>query len=299
MFREEYAPRAAIYEALPSLLLRLAGPSEVRKKRPASPVWMRFSGGVGSYEPGRSTVGAAYDFGRTGAEAGLTVSLGEDAEGWISVRRATAAADISSPAGRGRIEAVGIGPAIGAAWRGMSGYYACGAFSLTFLDMDLSSDKRGLLKARATGLGHSLALEAGRSLALNAATTLVLRARVTRSKLSVDGFTDAVNARVWFSDTDRVTGGLGLAAESSLVWKGGELSLRGSLDIERTLSGAETAAYVSGEKLISQSAKNRIHAGLGIAWRRDGFNVGAEAAAMGVGSSYREVSGRLTLGMQF
>ena len=49
VFMEEYAPRAAIYEALPDFLLRLTGPGPNRKCRsaPDEPVWVRFAGGQG------------------------------------------------------------------------------------------------------------------------------------------------------------------------------------------------------------------------------------------------------------
>ena len=153
MFREEYAPRSAVYEALPGFLLRLAGPGPDNPL--ASPLWLRLSSGAGSYDPERSTVHAAYDFGRSEAEAGLIASLGEDSEGWISVHHVRASADVSSPAGDGSVEVLGTGPAIGAAWRGTNGYYASGTFSLTFFNMDLSSDKRGLLKADAGGYAEA------------------------------------------------------------------------------------------------------------------------------------------------
>ena len=59
-FTETYAPRAAVYEALPGFLLRIDAPgfSDDRIVSPGSPVWARISGGRGSYEPGRASVGA-------------------------------------------------------------------------------------------------------------------------------------------------------------------------------------------------------------------------------------------------
>ena len=104
---EVYAPRAAVYEALPGLLLgltgggrdgarlsggrrrygsdqrsaydfkriaadyeslpgvfRLGGSAGERLRLGGSPVWVRLSGGKGSYKSGEASVGAAYDFRR-------------------------------------------------------------------------------------------------------------------------------------------------------------------------------------------------------------------------------------------
>ena len=65
-FHEVYAPRAALYEALPGFLLRLGGggPAGERVTSPGSPVWARLSGSTGSHAPDRATVGAEYDFNR-------------------------------------------------------------------------------------------------------------------------------------------------------------------------------------------------------------------------------------------
>ena len=76
-FVTSYAPRAAVYEALPGFMLRLEdrGVVEKRLRMPGSPAWVRLSVGEGSYEPDRSHVGAAYDFGRFEAETGLSLGF--------------------------------------------------------------------------------------------------------------------------------------------------------------------------------------------------------------------------------
>ena len=118
-----YAPRAAVYEALPGFLLRLDGAGEAaseRLRRPDSPGWVRISRGQGSYESDRANVGAAYDFDRFEVEAGVDFvpSLTGDVTGSVSVRHARGSADVSAPTGGGRIKAGGVGAAFGAAWRG-------------------------------------------------------------------------------------------------------------------------------------------------------------------------------------
>ena len=301
MLEEEYAPRTAVYEALPGFLLRLTGPGAAGagRKRVAKPVWLRLEGGTGSYEPEHSTVGAGYDFDRTQMETGVNIAMGEDAEGWISMRRMTASADVSSPTGDGSIEVEGYGPAFGAVWRGANGYYASGAFALTFLGMDLASDRRGLLNADVEGMGQTLDLEVGHRFAMDGGVVLSPRGRVGYSKVSVDGFRDTVDARVSFPDAERISGRLGVVAQATRAWKDGELSLWGSFDIERIFSGAETTAYVSGERLGSEISENSAHLGLGASWRLGRFSIGGRLSAVGAGSNDREYDGRLDIGMRF
>ena len=282
-FTEVYAPRAALYEALPGLLLRLNGREPLGGKRlglpgppvwarlsggerlttPGSPVWARLSGSRGSYASERSTVGAAYDFKRLIAEAGLNVSLGENLTGSLSARSVQSSADVDSPVGGGEIEAKGIGLGLGVSWRRASGYYVDGRFSLTDYDAEVSSDTRGTLARDADALAHSLDVEVGRRFQINEKISLTPRAWLTRSAIDVDAFTDAVDARVSLAKAVRFTGGLGMVTETLRVWEGGALSLRGSLDIEQTLDDAETLADVSGNEARIESRKDQAPARAG------------------------------------
>ena len=188
---EVYAPRAAVYEALPGLLLGLTGGGRdgarlsggrrrygsdqrsayvfkrlaadyeslpgvfrlgdsagERLRLGGSPVWVRLSGGKGSYKSGEASVGAAYDFRRLAAEAGVDVAFpwNKDITGTVSVRHVQASAEVSSPTGGGDIDAKGFGTGLGVSWGGASGYYVDGRLSVTGYKLDLSSDKRGGLK---------------------------------------------------------------------------------------------------------------------------------------------------------
>ena len=60
------------------------------------------------------------------------------------------------------------------------------------------------------GDGYSLGVETGRRIEMGGKTRLTPRAWFTRRSVSVDSFTDAVNARVSFSDAHRFIAGLGL-----------------------------------------------------------------------------------------
>ena len=152
-FIETHAPRAAVYEALPGFLLRQdAGrPTGGRVMQPGSPVWARISGGRGSYEPDRASVGAAYDFRRFSVEAGLDVALDESLTGLLSLHHIGGTADVDSPYGGGEIEAEGVGVATGLSWNGADGHYARGRVAFTSYEVDVSSRARGRRGARRRG----------------------------------------------------------------------------------------------------------------------------------------------------
>ncbi len=305
-FTEDYAPRAAVYEALPGFLLRLSsrGPAKKRITSPDSPVWVSLSNGVGSYEAERASVGAKYDFNHFGAEAGVSFSFGENLSGSISARYVNGSAEVESPAGNGEIEAQGLGLGLGASWSNTSGYYAAGRAALTDYDVDASSTKRGELTKNGGALGYSLALEAGRRIVLDQKflgekIKLTPRAWARGSGFLNAEFTDAVNSRISLDDSRRYKGGLGLIAETARTWEGGALSLRVSLDMEQALGDAETTAKVSGAKLSSVSPKTRVLLGLGGAYRQGPFSLGAELSAGGLGSDDDGYSGRVDFGMKF
>ena len=113
----------------------------------------------------------------------------------------------------------------------------------------------------------------------------------------------AVGARISLADADRVTGrrrwGDRDRLECRQPGRRETLSLRGSLGVERTLSGDETAVGVSGTKLTSKAPDNKVLLGAGASWHRDGFTLGAEVRASGVGSKDRDLGGHLSLGITF
>ncbi len=301
-FTETYAPRAAVYEALPGLLLRLhsRGPAGERLTAPGSPAWVRVAGGAGRYTPVQASVGAKYDFHRVEVEAGLDVELGPRLTGTLSVRHVQGSGDVSSPTGGGEINARGLGGAIGVAWAGPQGYYFQGRVSVIDYDVDLVSDTRGTLTEDASALGHSLGFETGRRFTLSERLTLTPRVWVTRSKISLD-VTDAVQSRLSTKDSDRLAAGTGLVAETERVWDDGTqaFAVRGALDLWRTL-GDGTALNVSqGAPLKSVSDKTRVLISLGGVYRWGRFSVSSDVALGGLGSRDQEYAGLLNLGIQF
>ena len=303
VFTEVYAPRSALYEALPGFLLRLNGEglAEDRLRSPDSPVWFRLSDSTGSHAPDHATVGAEYNFNRLTAQVGLDVAISENLTGSVSLRRVTGSADVSAPTGGGDNEARGIGASLEVSWRGANDYYANGGFSLTDYDMDIISGDRsvGVLEKDATARVEYLAIEAGRRFQLNEKMNLTPRAWLARSGVSMDKFTDAVNSRVSFTDAVSFTGGVGVVTETARSWESRTSSLRGWLDIELTPSGAETFADVSGEKLESKSSKNRYLLSLGGDYRMGNFSTGGEVSVGSLGSDDSQFASQLYVGMHF
>ncbi len=196
MFTEEYAPPAALYELLPDFLLRLTGPGPGRRcvSTPDSSVWTRVAGGQGAYESDHSTTGATYDLERFEAEGGLSASLGARAKGWVSVRHVQGTAGVASPTGGGEIDVRGLGSSVGGSWRGANDVYAVGCFSYLAYDVDFASTRQGVLKAGVDGQSYTLDLEAGRRFAVGEQWHLTPRVWMVGSRVSVDDFTDAVDA---------------------------------------------------------------------------------------------------------
>ena len=296
-FIEVYAPRAALYEALPGLLLLRLNGRGPAAERPRSPLWVRLSGSRGSYEPDQAGVGAEYDFERFEVEVGVNHPLGENLSGSVALRHVQGSGEVSSPAGGGEIDATGIGVSFGAHWSAASGNYLASRLSLTDYDVDISTDKRGRLKGSGAALGHLLSLEAGRRVALSERVTLTPRAWLTRSGISMN-FTDKVGSRVSLSESRQLTSGLGVVAETELVGER-KFAFRGSLDVDRILSGAGTIAKVSGEKLESESDGTRVLLSLGGTYRSGNFAFSGEVSVGGLSSDDREYSGQLNLEMRF
>ena len=295
-FIEVYAPRAALYEALPGLLLRLNGRGPAAE-RPRSPVWVRLSGGWGSYEPYQAGVGAEYDFERFEVEVGVNHPLGENLSGSVALRHVQGSGDVSSPAGGGEIDATGIGVSFGTHWSAANGNYLASRLSLTDYDVDISTDKRGRLKGSGGALGHLLSLEAGRRAALSERMTLTTRAWLTRSGISMN-FTDKVGSRVSLSESRQLKSGLEVVAETERDEER-KLAFRGSLGVDWILSGDGTTAKVSGEKLESESDGTRILLSLGGTYRSGNFAFSGEVSGSGLSSDDQEYSSQLNLEMRF
>ena len=303
MFMEEYAPRAAVYEVLPDFMLRMQNgkPTGPRLFLPESPVYIRLLESTGSQEFKHSTVNANYDAGRFAVEAGVNIPLFENLDIWASMHHVTGSADVSSPVNGGDIDVTGAGLSLDAYWSGEDDYYATGRLSLTDYDIDLSSNTIGRLKSNGDANGQSVHVEAGRRMTLSENSHWTPRAWLGHTRISVDKFTDAVDSRVSFSNTDRFTGGLGVMAETVRAeYGGGELLLRGSLDFEQKFGDSRTVALVSGERLSAEPEKSSALLSLSGTWNKGSFKFSAELSArQDFNSGGEDYSGVIHVGMRF
>ncbi|MDE0407405.1 MAG: autotransporter outer membrane beta-barrel domain-containing protein [Alphaproteobacteria bacterium] len=302
-FLDPFAPRAAVYEALPGFLLRLDeadGGGDFRA--PESPFWLRVSGGRGSYRPESASVGARHRHTRYGVEAGVDFPLDEGLAGWAGVRAVSGSARVSAATGGGRIEASGFGLAGGLSWENAEGFYGTGRVSLTRYGVDYSSSARGRLASGASALVHALDLEGGRRFALEGETVVAPWVRLGYSGASMDGVTDAVGSRISIAEADRRTLGVGADAEIELDPGSGEerLALRGSFGLERPFGGGTAVRVSAGEELESKAPDGvRVLLGVGAVWKTGPFALEGGLSANGLGSDDRDFSGYLTLRTAF
>ena len=305
MFDRQYGPRAAVYEAMVATLFGLNGRSKTAGKAirsPESPLWISVIGGRGSHEPELSTVGSEYDFTRYELEAGADFELNENLISSISARLLSGSADVSASTGGGEIGATGYGLGASLTWQGTEGFYSKGRLSTTRFNVDLQSDMRGALKNDVGASIFTLGLEAGKRNAVSEKTIMTPRAWLTRSTLSMGSFTDAIGANVSIDDAHLFTGGIGVAVETELDQKaeGEKLSLRGSLDVERTLSGGNSTVRVSGEQLKWTGDDSRILFSLGLTKRSgDRLKFDANLRVDGLGSKDRENSANFNFRYSF
>ena len=89
-------------------------------------------------------------------------------------------------------------------------------------------------------------------------------------------------------------------ADTTRPWGEGEFILRGSVDLERLLSGTETRVQVSGERLSAVATDSSLLVGLNGIYRQGRFSIGAEVAArQELGSNDSEYASFLNLGISF
>ena len=303
MFVEEYAPRAALYEALPDVLLRLQHRDAVRapRSRPEHSEWARVTVRTGSQDFDRSTVGSEYDTDYVEIEAGRHMLLDNGLDAWMALQYLTGTADVSSPVKGGDIDVQGLGLSLELCRGCESGdWYASGRLALARYDLDLSSDERGRLQSGVEATTWSLRLEAGWRLQWDDRIQLTPRLRLEHANVSVDRFTDAVEARVSYPDEDRFAVALGVMAETVPGAMEGGLSLWGSLDVEHRPGDRQTVARVSGERLTAQPESDSLLLGVGGTWQRNGLKVRAGLSAREeLDSGGEEYGATLALDLQF
>ena len=295
VFMEEYAPRAALYEALPDFLLGLHTVSPP----PDLPVWIELSGHTGSRDFDHSTVGTRYDTEHLVVSAGVTVPVSSQWKIDASVHQVSGSADVSSPVKGGDIHARGQGLSFGAHWHGDHGYYATGRVSWTDYELDISSDNIGLLISNVEADRLALRVEAGRRMAWGERAHWTPQVRVDRTQVRVDRFTDAVGARASFPRAERYRASLGVLADTTKRARGGELSLWGSAHLKHAFGDTSTTSLVSGERLRAKPQADSVQLGLGATWQRGPWALNVALSARQAPGGSHTYSGSLNVGMQF
>ena len=306
-FREEWAPRSRVYEALPSVLLGLNAPTRYGERRAAGRSakggWARVEASRGHWKADGSAsreesgVGLAYRHRRHGVQVGLSGAWGEGARVGASLHHRRGSATVEQG---GEVALYGTGAGVSGTWSRGEAYLDVQA-ELTWYEADLTSSSRGVLGKEVSGQGHALGVEAGRRLALSGLPELVLtpRAGLVHSQVDVRGFTDATGSRVRVRDARSFVGRVGVEAEAR---HGGSPQSRvyGTVDLEHEFETAR-AAEVSGRRLRSEADATWLRLGLnGVHASEDGgwsFAGGMHYATTS-GGGYA-LGGGLSLGLRF
>ena len=301
-----HAPRARVYEALPSVLLglnRLPGFRD-RMSAPRSAGgagWARVEASRDKWRAAESTSASRleYTHRRYGLSAGADFAMDERTLLGGSVHHRRGKAKVK---GGGELDVSGRGVGVSGTW-GLAGSGAAMAYvdaqaEVTWYEADFRSSLRGGLKTDVSGRGHALGVEVGRRYEAGG-MALTSRARLAHSKVSMEDFTDSVGARVSLEDGRSLRGGAGVAWEMN---PGGASGSRvfGSLDVEREFS-PETKTVVSKTDLKAEAGATWVRLGLSgsHAWGDDGrYSVegGVSYATNGGG---HELGGGVSLNVRF
>ncbi len=289
VFGDVVAPRGAVYEALPRVLLSMqqSGPPRRRQRTGGVSPWFNVEAAVGSHVPVSSTLGAKFNYDMQGLWAGIDVPIGvrDDARQplvlGIGARYLQSSAVVLSEGGRGEVEATGLGIFATASWLGpKSRFYADAQAATTWYEADLSSSRIGLLKDNAQGLGWSVDLEVGRRFGLSPIRWSVTpRLGLLYARAGLDEFTDKVGSRVAIQDGDSLQGRVG----TGLRYHGEarSMSFYAAADLTHEFRD-ETRVSVSGTNVVSRAPASR-------GW----FTVGATRGWPGPGSTEMELFGEI------
>ena len=310
-FGDAYAPRAAIYEALPSLVQWLGHVSSVgQDDTETTDRVLNFSasGQGGSYVAKSATIGAHYDWRSRSLDARFAVPLTGSLLGRAGAQLINGHADVSAKTGGGRIEVSGSRVHVGAQWQAAASTYIRGDALVAQYGLEMSSATRGRLVSTVSAGAIMGRLEAGRSLAQLSGRIEhgLVRAWLHGGRVAIDGFTDRTGTRVAPAGHTHMAIGVGasLATPSNIAGIEG-LSLHGDLGVEHALSGAQTTMVIVGqlpgmsERLNSRIRRSRILFGVGAMWRKGHARI--EATMHGAATHRRDISldGRITLRLAF
>ena len=297
------APRARMYEALPSVLLGLNRLPEFRDRMDAPRAanragWARVETFRDKWKAAESsTPGLEYDHRRTRVKAGMDIAVSEHGLFGVSFHHRRGKADVSAG---GDVKLVGLGVGVSGAWLVDDVGYVDVQAEATRYKADFTSASRGVLKTDAAVRGHALGVEAGRRFAIEdlpAGMVLTPRAGLAYSKVSAGDFTDAVGAHVSLEDGRSLKGRAGMVVE---VEPGPRSRVFGSVDVEREF-WRHTKVVVSGTELRSEAKATWVRLGLNgaHAWDEGRYAVQGEVRYATSGGGGHEFGGGLHLKMRF
>ncbi len=329
-----FAPRARVYEALPSVLLGLNEPSTHREwmaaARSSNGAWAAMEVGGGDWKAKRSTStrnppgsgipsasGVSYRSHRRGVRAGIDFPVRGNGLAGVSMHHHRVSAELPRMGIEtgidSEIQAAGTGVGVSGAWRSGKGAYAGvyldGRAQATWYTADLTSGIRGDLKSGARGVGYAVALEAGRRtetiLAGLGEVALTPRARLMGSWVNLKDFTDQTDRMgnqgntVSMGKGRSMTGRAGMSVEVAPAGLGGG-RVFGSVDLERALQ-AKTRISAGGTTLSSKAKPTRVHLELGAAagWKDGRYAMQATVGYMAGGGGNRDYRGALNLKLRF
>ncbi len=315
LVRRDIAPRARLYEALPSMMLgmnelpgfqdRMAAPRSAN----GGGTWARVDAVGGQWKADASStqalsqaeaglgIGLEYDYRRHGIQAGFDLPWGEEVLLGFSLHHRRGSAEVREG---GDVEPSGMGLGFSGVWLRNDDLYVDLQAEATWYTTDLTSSIRGPMKHDLRGFGHALGVEAGRRVASGMdGVAFIPRAGLVHSKVSVSDFTDTVDSHVSLKGQRSLKGRIGVGVEKTLDGSP-ESRLLGSLDVEREFKD-EAKVVVSGTELNSTAKATRLRLGLdGVhAWADGRYTLqGGVGYERGGGDNY-ELGGRLGLEVRF
>ncbi len=305
---QAYAPRARVYEALPSVLLGMNGPSRFQDRmaaqRDSRGAWGRVEETGGVWETEKAETSATYYTHRyRGVEVGMDAPVaGEDVLLGITAHHRRGSAEVTGDGkiiGGGEIDVSGTGFGVSGTWF-RDGAYVDVTATTTWYKSDLASWLRGSLYRGVSAQGHALGVEAGRRLplpGLSGEAALTPRIGLVHSRISMPAFFDAVGARVSLNDGRSLKGRVGASVETRTT--GGQEIGRifGSLDLEHETQD-ETRVTVSGSgteatALTAAGRATWLRLGMGgtLQWGEGRVLRGTVGYATGGGGAYEYGAG--------
>lgn len=285
----DYAPRARVYEALPSALLGMSDTPRLRERasapRDSNGFYVNLTTKSGSWKPNSSTTSTSYNHRYTGLTFGNTIWQNENQSVDIFLNYGIGAANVKNG---GRIGVTRTGIGISHSWD-TDQYYVDFSGSVSAFHIDLNSHSRGMLKSGQSGQGYSFNAEAGYKIKMSS-VAITPSVGFGLSSVRTGSFTDKLGVKV--SSLQGMSRKLRLGSDIEMPIRSGRLF--GSFFLEKDF-GNKSSVSVQDLELSSTSRNTVLHLGGGIdfsgQWEGTSLKAGVNYGSKG---SVREFRGTLT-----